>query len=107
MIIKTYIVILALLAGVNTQTLSEVDFAMGSVYTGTYMWENFIGLSIEYDNVQSVWNTSLFQAYQLNSYLRGDWNNIWTVSLKTPLGHKYNCSALAANVSNANVTCKF
>ena len=107
MIIKTYIVILALLAGVNTQTLSEVDFAMGSVYTGTYMWENFIGLSIEYDNVQSVWNTSLFQAYQLNSYLRGDWSNIWTVSLKTPLGHKYNCSALAANVSNANVTCKF
>ena len=51
MIIKTYILILVLLTSVNTQTLSEVDFAMGSVYTGTYLWENFIGLSMEYDNI--------------------------------------------------------
>jgi hypothetical protein len=105
--IKTYIVILAVLIVANTQKLSEVDFTIGSVYTKTYLWKNFIGISIEYDNIKSIWNTSLFQAYQLNAYLRGDWNNVWTVSLKTPLGHKWNCSLLAANISDANVTCNF
>ncbi len=46
--IKMYIVILAVLMGANSQTLSEVDFNMGSVYTKSYLWKNFIGISIEY-----------------------------------------------------------
>jgi hypothetical protein len=105
--IKTYVLLLALFISLNSQIVSEVDFAMGSVYTGVYMWENFIGVSIDYDNVQDLLNNTLFQTYQLNSFLRGDWSNIWMVSLKTPLGHKYNCSALAANVTNSSIECKF
>jgi hypothetical protein len=105
--IKTYVLLLALIISLNSQIVSEVDFVDGSTYTGVYMWENYIGVSIDYDNVQDLLNNTLFQTYQLNSLLRGDWSNVWMVSLKTPLGHKYNCSALEANVTNSSVECKF
>lgn len=105
--IKICVLFLALILSLNSQILSEVDFAMGSVYTGVYMWENFIGVSIDYDNAQDLLNNTLFQNYQLNSLLRGDFSNVWMVSLKTPLGHKYNCTALALNVTNSSVDCKF
>jgi hypothetical protein len=105
--INTSVLFLALVLSLNSQIISEVDFAMGSVYTGSYMWENIIGVSLDYDNVQNLLNNTLFQAYQLNALVRGDWNNVWQVSLKTPLGHKYNCTSLTANVPNASVECKF
>ncbi len=50
-------------------------------------------------------NNTLYQGYMLNSNIKGSWSNNFGVSLKTPLGHKYNCSALAANVTTPNITC--
>ncbi len=52
-------------------------------------------------------NNTLLQNYHLNSHMKGNWINNFAVSLKTPLGHKYNCSALAANITSPNVTCLF
>ena len=52
-------------------------------------------------------NTTLYQGYLINSNIKGKWDNNFALSFKTPLGHKYNCSALAANVTNPNVTCTF
>lgn len=91
----------------NTQRLAEVDFVLGSVNTGSYMWTNFVGISFQYDNIKDFMNSTIFQGYILNSNVKGSWYNNWSVSLKTPLGHKYNCSALSANVTNTNVICTF
>lgn len=78
------------------QTISSADFVFGATYTKSYMWDNFIGLSLEFNNIQNIMNSTLYQAYHLNSNIKGDWMNNFAVSLKTPLGHKYNCSAIAA-----------
>ena len=38
--------------------------------------------------------------------VKQDWSNNWAVSIKVPLGHKYNCSAIKLNATE-NVTCTF
>jgi hypothetical protein len=57
--------------------------------------------------MQDLMNTTLYQGYFINSNIKGNWANNFAVSLKTPLGHKYNCTALKTGVPNANVTCNF
>lgn len=99
--------ILLLITSTNTQVISEADFILGATYTNSHLWDNVLGLSIDYDNAQNYFNNTLYQAYHLNSNLKGNWANNFAVSIKTPLGHKYNCSVLAMNISNPNVTCTF
>lgn len=91
----------------QSQTISQADFILGSTYTKSFLWDNFIGVSLYYDNIQNLMNSTLYQSYHLNSNIKGDWRNNFGVSLKTPLGHKYNCTALSANITNPNVTCNF
>jgi hypothetical protein len=102
---KSFILFFLVVLCIKSQTVSEVDFVLGSVKSGSYMWTNFVGISFQYDNVKDYLNSTLFQGYLLNSNVRGSWFNNWAVSLKTPLGHKYNCSALATNITNPNVVC--
>jgi hypothetical protein len=83
-----------------------VDFILGSTYTGSYLWGNIIGVSVDYNNIQSLLNNTLYQAYYLNMNVKQDWRNNWAVSIKVPLGHKYNCSAIQLNATE-NVTCTF
>ena len=89
------------------QTISQADFILGATYTKSTLWDNFIGVSLYYDNIQNLMNSTLYQSYHLNSNIKGDWRNNFAISLKTPLGHKYNCTALSANITNPNVTCNF
>jgi len=105
--LKTFGLCFLLVFCSQTQILTEVDFILGSSYTGSYLWENFIGLSVDFANVQDLMNNSLYQGYQINSNIKGSWTNNFALSLKTPLGHKYNCSALDVNVTNPNTTCTF
>lgn len=110
MIDKKYcllIIVLLFTFTTEEQVISQADFVLGATYTNSYLWDNFIGVSIYYDNMKNLMNSTLYQSYHLNSNIKGDWGNNWAVSLKTPLGHKYNCSALAANITNANVVCTF
>ena len=105
--LKSVILIFLIVVWVKSQTVSELDFILGAVNTGSYMWTNFVGASFQYDNIKDYLNSTLFQGYILNSNVRGSWYNNWVVSLKTPLGHKYNCSALSANITSPNVVCTF
>lgn len=106
---KSKIILLTLLIiiGSNSQQLiSEVDYILGATYTGSYFYNNFVGVSVYFENIQNLMNKTLFQDYFLNMNLMGNWNNNWAVSLKVPLGHKYNCTAIQANTTT-NVTCLF
>jgi hypothetical protein len=89
----------------NTQLISTVDFTMGAVYTGAHLWDNFIGLSIDYSNTQVIMNSSLFQGYIMNSNIKGNWANNFAVSIKSPLGIKYNCSGLQHAQPSVHVVC--
>ena len=44
-------------------------------------------------------NNTLFQAYQKNAILKGDYANAFVVSMKVPLGHKFGCENLTANTN--------
>lgn len=84
----------------NSQTLAEVDFSVEASYTGSVLWTNFVGVSVYYENIENLMNTTLYQGYLINSNLKGQWANNFAVSIKTPLGHKYNCSGLTTNSSS-------
>jgi hypothetical protein len=89
----------------SCQLISEVNFILGAIYTKSFLWANGVGVSMTYSNVAPYLNNSLFQGYQFNSYFKSSSSNIWTASIKVPLGHKFNCTGLS--ISHTNVICTF
>lgn len=63
------------------------------------MWGNIVGVSVNYDNIQNLLNSSLYQGYYNNTNVKQDWSNNWAVSIKVPLGHKYNCTEIQLNAT--------
>jgi hypothetical protein len=65
------------------------------------MWSNFVGISVSHEITgDSVLNNSLYQGYQLNALLENSFQNIWSISLKNPLGMKFDCSVLEETFTN-------
>lgn len=104
---KLVCLLITILIFANSQIISEVDFIRGSVNTGSVLWDNIIGLSLDYLNIENLMNTTLYQGFHLNSNVMGDWRNNFAISVKVPLGHKFNCSVLVTNPTNPNISCSF
>lgn len=33
------------------QTISQADFILGATYTKSFLWDNYIGVSLDYNNI--------------------------------------------------------
>lgn len=84
---------------VKGDTLMTVDFLYQATMTDARLWNNMVGLTLNFDDIDPYMNSSTFQGYLLNSNLYGAWANNWALQIRMPKGYHYKCSDITLNSS--------
>ena len=50
-IIHLLLTFLLLITITYHQTISQADFILGATYTKSFLWDNYIGVSLDYNNI--------------------------------------------------------
>lgn len=86
--------------------VASADFLYQVSYTNSYMWNNYVGIVMNLDEVVNDLNSTQFQGYILNSNLRGAWSNNFATTLRMPKGWYFDCAAAGVD-PNDTTACKF
>ena len=94
--------LLLLLSTLNCQ-LATIDTLNDLGPTTSKLTVSAVGLNFNFTTAfPTILNSTLFQAYLLNSRVYGNTLNTWRIFLsdQTPVGIKYNCTAYAQYLTN-------
>jgi hypothetical protein len=101
---QAIILLLAFFLFTESQIVSTVNFLSDITQTNSIVYSNAIGLSMNFDELISRFNDSLFQGYISNSQIYRNWRSNFDQAIHMPAGYKYNCSTVK-KMTNGTSTC--
>ena len=100
------LLLVSIFYSVHSSIVTNADFLYQVTYTNSYMWNNYVGVILNLNEVVNDLNTTQFQGYMLNTNLGAYWGNNFAVTLRMPKDWYYDCNAVGINPNDTNA-CKF
>lgn len=84
---------------VSSARIATLDYLVDLTFTNQIYWNNYIGITLDFEQVRDIINSTAFQQYFHNSNLQNDWNNNLFATLRIPPKWNYNCPYTAPNIT--------
>lgn len=91
----------------SKEYLATADFMNEATYTQTSLWQNMLGIVLNYPEVAPYLNSIQLKRYMLNSNIKGSWVSNWAPVIRIPKGYHYECSMMSTNSSATNCIKEF
>ena len=95
-LIVFYVVLMFLCAITSSDKIMSADFLYQATPTQSTLWNNYVGVVFNYDEIENHLSNPLLKGYLLNSNINGKFESNWAPSIRMPKGYHYDCSVLTA-----------
>lgn len=91
---------LVMMRVVEASIVVTADFKYQPNIKKIFVPNNFVGISLNWDEIADMINTTSFQGYILNSNLKGSFLNNFKPTIRMPKNWYYDCSTLGLDPNN-------